>query len=434
MFASLIRIHSRQRVILLTCLLFAGVALYLTWGNLPTGAALWPDTSVAIQLGIGYLGPLGAGVAAWLAIRERRFRMTELVDTTPYPALRRQLAPWIVVSGSVLLAYALNALVVGLWTAVRATWGGPDAAPIAHGVLALLTYCTLGHVLGHWMGNRWAPLIAMLIIVLVHAFGPISFPFESPILNFIPIESWRRSLLYYPSSELFVGQLLWLGGITLGLWALLLARHTQAWQALLLGMVALGCIGLGATRLLALEAFPHGAERVWQPVCDEGILPVCAHPAYQRELPGLAPIIRRLLAPLEGVPGGPTRALVSQEPGRLEADGTLIVFYFDDNSTWWALPTGIAGTLFGSREPNDALAVLQAWYLEESAGIRLGVTVLPEPNPDAGRTMVDYASDPYAAGEAYDRWVALSDAARHAWLVANYQALRDGELSLDDLP
>lgn len=115
--ASLIRLHSRQRVVLLTFLLFVGTAL--NWGNMPKGLALWPDTSVAIQLGVGWLGPLGAGVAAWLAIRERRFGMSDLLTTTTYSPVRRQLVSWLVVSGSVLAAYGLNALVVGLWRAAQ---------------------------------------------------------------------------------------------------------------------------------------------------------------------------------------------------------------------------------------------------------------------------------------------------------------------------
>ena len=122
---------------------------------------LWVEASVAVRGMVYFAGPALAGVAAWMAGRERRRDVEELLATTPRPAWSRQLATW---TGTVLwgmLAYALVALAVGVLTARQAVWGGPILWPVVVGLLALPAHAALGFALGRFVPSRFtAPLVA----------------------------------------------------------------------------------------------------------------------------------------------------------------------------------------------------------------------------------------------------------------------------------
>jgi hypothetical protein len=47
----------------------------------------------------------------------------------------------------------------------------------------------------------------------------------------------------------------------------------------------------------------------FRPVCTRGRLPVCVHPAFKGSLVTIAGTINRVVAPIAGLPGAPTRAL-----------------------------------------------------------------------------------------------------------------------------
>ncbi len=129
---------------------------------LDSNALSWAWSSVQIRDGIILIGPALAGAAAWMAGREHRRGLDDLLATTPRPPWRRQLATWgaLVLWG--VLAYVAAGGYVAVVTWQRAVWGGPFWSPILIGLLALPTHAALGFAIGRALPARLvAPLVAV---------------------------------------------------------------------------------------------------------------------------------------------------------------------------------------------------------------------------------------------------------------------------------
>ncbi|MDP9487234.1 MAG: hypothetical protein M3Q49_15880, partial [Actinomycetota bacterium] len=217
---------------------------------------------------------------------------------------------------------------------------------------------------------------------------------------------------------------------------------------------AVGAVAVLGVPVETVDA--RGALVPYQPVCEEGEIPVCVHPAYEVALPETARAVNDLVEPLVGISGAPTRAEQRGDayPSRLRTDGTLV---FDMRSAFirWnvnhgstvkdqvgfevpsALVSGPSGYVEGNpykssfcREagdaPGEAQRVIAAW-LSYRAGD------FGSANSMAFREAVNGQLCPRSAA-VVERFDALTPAERRAWLETNYADLRAGELTLEDLP
>jgi hypothetical protein len=423
----LLRIEMRRNVGLLLCPLLIVLSAALAMSRLPRGVWIWPHTSIMICETLMLLGPFMAALAAWMAARNRRCRMDELLATTPHPPTARDLTVWGGTAVWGLLAYLAVAVGLIIVTAQRATWGVPLWAPIIQGALGLIAYVALGYAVGYYVPSRFtAPLVAMGMYILQYL--PILW-YESSLLYLMPLKAETPSIYYPTEPNLGVPKALWLLGLAaIGVTAIVLKeRQTLArWSAMFLAFLATMA---GATMVLYMA--PSRLERSiipYEPVCAEGRIEVCVHPAYKAVLPDTVAIANAVVQPVLGIPGGPTRVEQGPGGGELLPNGTLTFDMFHA-PTYDPLPLYLAQALVldpdavvgcddaGPCYPESQRVqdVISAWSTRQSGFKQGGIL-------DAD------------GQAALDRFMALDSAAQRHWLEANYAALRAGKLTLEDLP
>ncbi len=164
MSSALLRIEVRRSVALLLFPVLLGLAWFYFNDALSFYRRfLWGEVSLAVRNTAFFAAPCLAGAAAWMAGRERRRGMGELLGTVPGSALGRQLASLLAVIFWGAAAYLLIAAILVAITARHATWGGPILWPGIVGLLALGTYAALGFLIGTALPSRFtAPLVAVL--------------------------------------------------------------------------------------------------------------------------------------------------------------------------------------------------------------------------------------------------------------------------------
>jgi hypothetical protein len=427
--------------------------------QLDNNALVWAWSSVQIRDGGILIGPGLAGAAAWMADRECRRGLGDLLATTAHPDWARRLATWAGATLWGVLAYAAAGAYIGAVTWQRAVWGAPFWSPILVGMLALPAHAALGFALGRALPGRFtAPLVAvgLFFLQVVVGWNVRAWPPGLAWLTFLsPVAELDRSIWY--GVRPYVGPqqaliLLGLTGLCLGSLALRHAGRLAAGGVMVAAAVLLvvGIASLAATvpagGTLALQSAgvygigtpAPGFDRPlpYQLACSADPFPVCVHPAYQPLLAADSRAINRLAAPLLGLPGAPVRA--EQRPASWPGIAVDVLIFTpadtpEDRFYVASLARdlvrdpirtpgpfrvrcpGGSGMMLPCLQAQDALAV---WLLRQA-----GLPVEPR--------MLSVGADVEAA---VGRFAALDPAAQHAWLAAHYAALRRGEIRLEDLP
>jgi hypothetical protein len=226
---------------------------------------------------------------------------------------------------------------------------------------------------------------------------------------------------------------------------------------------------MNAQGVIDIPALHNAAEDRpirFTPVCSHTAIPVCLNPAYSGYLSVTADALAPLLDQLAGLPSAPTRLLQEAVtfrqdsgneveirpagPGIGGAAGSasfVLPVQFPGPSR---TPAQLAGQLVGAYAPDlvarvvedragasqaqnaVARALLTAAGLHDPADASAAGNGPPTGGPDAGPWPVVTPGTPaYAASE---RFAALPEAARHAWLVRNLAALRAGRITPEQLP
>ena len=430
------------------------IAVLLAWQTLGGWFArpvvLWPDLSFVIGKGATLIGPPLAGIAAWMAGRERRRGLAELLHTTPrapFPLLLTTLAGTLCWGT---LAYGAFAIFALLWTARRATWGGPDGWPILVGLLALALYATFGFLIGIILPSRFtAPLVALAVFAvqvsllpLANAFLPL-YPLQWLFLvTHVDTTVWFGSRpAVAPFQALFNVGLTILGLAGLGYHR---GRPHPLWSVaavlLALALVTASIVGVlqrAPTREQMREYWSPGfPPQAYIPVCSAAPLPVCVHPAYAAALPQASADLNTLLAPLIGVPGFPPRAEQSA-PSTISQSVQIVgalPFALDSYNTYNVRTTALFCAIYacptdtlvpiGTPQPGDqARAAIAAWLWTRVEG--------PGASSFGSCGIRGFTNDVCAAT---GRFAALDSETQHEWLVAHFADLRAGRLTLEELP
>ena len=436
-----------------------------------SGVTLWTATSQQIAFALILAAPAAGGLAAWTAGRDRRRRIEDLLQTTPRPALQRDLAGLGASAAWTLAACLAVGISLGQVAFRNATWGGPLLPPIGVGLLTLLAGAAIGFVAGTLVPSRFAPplvAVGLFLALAVPTAAPYSRSAEtgllipSPLLYLSPVaitEEVAYPVFFRPWPDIAGGQALMLVGIaatSLSGLALLRRATPVAWAGL---TVALATAGLGVVSLTTV-GFHQGAAIPYVPACVQhpGSVEVCLHPAYESALETTAEVVDAVMAPLIGVPGGPRRVEQAADRGRPARgvdpapEGTMRTFPIEADvgaQPYLAAQTVVLDLVRdrsarggGAAGLGDAQAALAIWLLDragfdgrlEDVTLTADRSLVPPGSNPAGAEADAAARQRSAIDAAVARFAALDAAAQRAWLGANWADLRAGSLTLDDLP
>jgi len=443
-----------------------GVGVYApSIGHLPD-IVLWPDMSMATLQSYVIVGPLAAALAAWLVDRDRRHRMRHLMESTPGSGFQRDLLALGTSSFWGLAGYVGVAIWFCGQAMMRATWGGPDVGLMATGAMGVVAFAVIGVLIGRLVASKFSPLLA-LVATFFLTIGTDLFKItadDGSILNPIQLlmpyglSSVNYPSVFYRENHGFATEVgLWMVafvGLLVASLAVLRIRNAGGWLALS-GMLLLA--GIAAAPLInpPLNWGPQAWTPIdYTPVCEsrDGF-EICVHPAYESELDETAQRVSSTFGPIQGLDGvastwnqvNPIRVRDNQEPGVIDGIGQQ---YGLISSVAAIFPIPGDSSQHGQRPA--AQVVIMEWLVQQSSlglpslvgsgwfGWPSEVSVSPQ---DYGNEMTGIGQDQteMAAFQprmdaAREQFAALPENEQRVWLEANWDALRAGELTLEDLP
>lgn len=426
---SLLGIEARRSLALWLVPFFAALMSYTAIGELPRGVWLWPHTSVAIQDSLVLVGPFAAGLSAWVAARNRRRNIEELLITTPFSAAIRDLTTWGATAAWICLGYVLVTAALFLSTFSGATWGAPSAGPVVAGTFALCMHSAVGYAIGYLLPRLFTALFVAVLDYLIQGFaGYFWGSYLSPVATPFP------DAFYGVFPDVSALQTLWFASASAAALAFVALKATEKSAVALLSVAAVLVLAAGTAVLVARTNPPLSPERAgislpsYEPVCEERALTVCVHPAYEGLLSEAATTIDQMTTPLIGVAGGPIRASqVPNQPVRLREDGTLEFYIYDGSSLNDQLQVELAYALVQGGSSSDRGAELTRVQTVIAASL-----TQPASTSDVSNLFPGLADE--TTSEAFDRFSRLSTEEQRGWLKKNFSEVRNGGLSLEDLP
>jgi hypothetical protein len=492
----LLRIETRRNIGFWALPFLAGLA-WLAWriqqeteGH--SSVALWPQTSVDIAFAVAFIGPAAGGLAAWVAGRDRRRGMDDLLATTPLPVTRRELTLLAATTLWVLFAYLAAGAYQGINTAREATWGSPVWPPILIAGLAIAAQAAIGYAAGSFARSSISSRLMAGIVPIVLFFaqlwpttirgddvmlGPTRGTSNYPYENLAPwavVQDIAGTIFWSPRMDLFWAAAAWFGGLGgLALAIILLRRRRRSLVAWFTVVAAVLALVFGWTQLVPAKVFVTASPSraiAYDPVCTQRSIKICVHPAYESTLDDTADLVDAVIRPLAGVPGFPARAEQVRPDREGEVFGPLEIGPVAASSDILGILPADPDIKDGAEASNVAIAAVEGqteWFLDNptpaqsalavwlmrQAGWDVDLTVLSVedeferlflPSPDylpidattTTREEADAILEATLAEivRAADRFGALSPEAQRSWLEANFAALRAGDLSLEDLP
>ncbi len=433
-------------------------------------------------------GPFVAGVAAWMGSRDGRRGLSDLVTATARPRWAAQLATW---SATACWAVGGYLVFVGALFGVYARqglWGGPPWWPIAAGAAGVAAFSALGFALGAYFPSRFAaPLAAFGAFLALATSSQTGFGHTSGWALILPTNSngnyGADSGIFYPYlPDIPIARVMFLAGLAVAALGLLglpaaaggLRLRRLAAAVTMAGLLAAGtAVGLATTARpsahgLAIPALHDAATDQpigYTPVCARALVPVCLHPAYRSYLTDVTAAVDPVLREVTGLPGAPGSVVqvaanytspqnvqilgpgrgetISGSPPvlRVALGGLALPGAFGSAKTdfidWLRLLFVHTFLTAGPGGGTVAQQAVQAALLQ-GAGVPfaaqpkvLAIDGLPSSGPASPDGPGPATGPVYAAAE---RFAARPPAVRHAWLASHLGALRDGHVTLAQLP
>lgn len=463
-------------------LVIALVTAWTMWDALPVGVVRWVEVNWSAGEAMIPISAIGAGIAALAAGRDHQRRIVEQLTTTIFRILLRDLFRFLSVVMWCVTGYVV--VVTGFFAYAHrtATWGRADLDAVMVTMATLVVSCAAGWLLGTVFPRLITPVMTLVLVWGAHMVFPLTQDFRDRGL----MERWATipdEALYGPNGEqLYVrvgndaySQLipyemleaarphidrglivplgvLWLVSLAVALWCMAYwwRNRTVVSSALL----ALSVLGAGGSAAASLNDYTGLQRMTPNPIpveCTtrlEGQLKVCMEMDDVVLLTDTANIISSLLKPIAGRTLVPmTWANASSEGGGVTVDGAHI-FYVIDAAAIEDMElhrTILRRLLFGPQQLwfagiTEGDYVVLTWLLHE-AGISRDEAIAHDVIPSLPVTRLAQTaeetpaySDADAVDAAIERFLALPDAEREAWLDANWTEVFMGTLTLEDLP
>ena len=427
----------------------------------------WFVRSSVIENGVvPDISVFAAGVAAWAGSREGRRQTVDLVTSAARPRWATALALYSATTTVALAAFFGCVAVLYGFTATRASWGGPPWWPVAAGAAVLCAFCALGFAAGVLVPGRFtAPLAALAtFLVLIVGFRFVlkdeshpTFALLSPMSS-APHGDAGVFFHYFP--DLYIVQIMFFAGIAVavlgGLGLVTASGSRTVWRAAAVvtavGLAAAGT-GIGLAGTARVEAngvvIPavHDAASdrpiAYTPVCQQGAIPICVHPAFRAYLPNLVVALNPLIHEFAGLPGAPVRVEQSASSTVPENEVALSL-------TELGTLVGASATLTGNPpvlhlalpkvpsqpEPpsSQSLSDAQGAFVDGVIGPAGGTLGDPAQAAIEAALLHNAGSLPSAAAKAANRFAALAPSIQRAWLATHLPALRSGRIALAQVP
>ncbi len=465
----LLRLEFRRSIALVCFPLMVAGAWWFADFTVISGFYVWLQTSGGIRQTILLVGPMMGGIAAWMAGRDRRRKMGELLAVTPCSSVSRVLTAW---GGTALWGVAVYGTLIGAMFALtfrRATWGSPLWGYVLVTLLAIVAFSALGFAAGHYVPSRFtAPIVA------IGLFGAQILPYrlEDRKANYDLLSPAPDTLVYrevfHEVPQVAAQQSLWMLGLTgIALAAIALKGHWRSvltWSALGVSVVVavLGFVVSVGVPIRATNAF--AAELPYEPVCDKGKITVCLHPAYESILPETARKVNETFEPLVGIPDAPKRTLQTGSTAtpakEMNIEDTVLIFSPDledkELLAYLAANSFVQDSLKmygpdGNVEMPEATDadLEKCGKFEDDQGItKADLRTMFEPSVEAQEVIMAWLVNramnqptwqySYSTCSNFQKLVedfaSLEPKVREAWLKENFVDLRAGKVTLKDLP
>jgi hypothetical protein len=431
------------------------------------------------------VGPLTAGVAAWMGSRNGRRGMIDLMTVTARPRWAAQLATWAATSIWAVAAYLILVAAMFAAYAHQGVGGTPPWWYVAVGATAVAAFSAAGFAIGAYWPSRFAAPVGafggfLALVASARDSGGWSLVLPTNYRgNFDGSAQNDAGIYSHWLADLPLARIMSLAGITIAILGLIglpsrsgggrlraaAAIVTLAGVAAAGTGAALASTGKFTAQGVVIPALHDAANDVpigYTPVCDRTAgIPTCLNPAFRRWLPDVTSALAPMLAEVADLPGSPQRAtqvaaaypsggdgppqpltIIGQPPtlrmslGLLNMPGPCGFCDGPVSTTQFAgqLRLLFAHTFVGAGVATATLAqqAVQAALLQR-AGVPLDAqNDVTAKTPNSGGTGPGTAGS--AIYEAARRLSALPTAALHSWLATHLAALRDGRLALRDLP
>lgn len=415
------------------------------------GLVVWRDVSMNVAESAYIVGSIGAALAVWGVDRPRRRRTQDQEAAFPVPRGRTTLVSMLAVLTWMLCSYAMIFAFFGIPAMLDATWGGPDLALLLIGVLTISVCVAIGAVVG-WFGR--SPVLAPLTLFLVYAGNVYAADsmYNNPRGILVPIRFLgdNNFSLSYPLPVAAIWSMIgWLAACTLFLGLIALLLRERSFLRIAGSVVSVVLVIVSANQVMAERDSMLGPEGGLaastvsiEPECRQGeVIEVCLHPAYSALLDEVVAAADQMYRPLAGLPGVPDRLVDGAlNPGDLEGTGGVYIFVWDKSSIGRSIGESLQQIFIGRHSETGLMTASQCVILEavsSQAYPHYCTSGLVAENPAAmGPGSDEGGGNQWEAKiqAKVERFEALSAEEQRDWLEANWDDLRAGELTLDDLP
>lgn len=455
-FLRLLWIEIQRSPAALIAVLALAVALPLQHFN-REGVELWHDVSQNVVDAHLVYAPLGAAIAVWAVGRSRRRGMGDQESALPATAGATDLMVSLAVAFWMLVGY-LAFFVFCATPAIRfATWGGPNVPMILAGAMTILVGVGFGSVISR-LGRTAVLAPATLIAIYAAMVYVADADWYSPRVRLVPTKFFGE-IQEYIGTSFGSERTYWLSGwllaISVACWGLFLLIRSRSVLRVVVICLAAMLATFSANQVMAEPvrvAEYFGESETLDCEMASGI-EVCVHPAFESLLDDVVAKVNTIAPNFAGLSGLPSK-LYQEEAIWVAGPDTLTESSFslwDRGTIEFEIPRAFMQVAYSPATGNEragrnASQCAVGMALTETAGdfphcvfgiVYESVNQSCPPGNELGQGGPDQADFDVEARKISDKaksFAALTPEARQAWLDENWDALRAGDLELEDLP
>ena len=296
----------------------------------------WAAASAETRQSLTFAGPFVAGCSAWTASR-----FTSLTSLVCPPGAGRRGVPLVVaqlwpMAACSLAGWLLGILPLDTFTALTASWGGPDVLVLAGSAAALLAFVSLGYLVGCVLSFPLAaPAAVVLSLACVLAYGTNGLA-AAPVWPFEVVAGYVETQTVGIFRVVFFLGCTVLFGCAAAWWIRTRRLDRTSLAPATTGLLAT-LVPVAVLAVIASSSSPDLIRRdtSTDPICAAARkVQVCVHPARTQLLPQLQASTQRMQDTLNGV-GLPYSRVVDATLWPTDRPGLAVLQLQDHDADRW---------------------------------------------------------------------------------------------------